>query len=89
MLDAIRVLESGAAGAEEIDRGCQLGLSHKLGPLATADLSGLDVLLDVADAMRAETGDPRWNAPTLLRRLVSAGHLGRKTGRGIFDYSDA
>ena len=89
VLDAIRVLESGAAGADEIDRGCQLGLSHKLGPLATADLSGLDVLLDVADAMRAETGDPRWNAPTLLRRLVSAGHLGRKTGRGIYDYSDA
>ncbi len=86
-LDAIRLLESGVASAEDIDRACQLGVSHKLGPLATCDLSGLDVLLHVADAMRAETGDPRWNAPTLLRRLVSAGRLGRKTGRGIFDYS--
>lgn len=87
-LDAIRLLESGVASAEDIDRACQLGVSHKMGPLATCDLSGLDVLLDVADAMRAETGDARWNAPTLLRRLVSAGRLGRKTGRGIFDYSE-
>jgi 3-hydroxybutyryl-CoA dehydrogenase len=87
-LDAIRLLESGVATAEDIDQACQLGVSHKLGPLATADLSGLDVMLDVADAMRNETGDSRWTAPTLLRRLVSAGHLGRKTGRGIFDYSE-
>ncbi len=87
-LDAIRLLESGVASAEDIDRACQLGVAHKMGPLATCDLSGLDVLLDVADAMRAETGDARWNAPTLLRRLVSAGRLGRKTGRGIFDYSE-
>lgn len=86
-LDAIRLLESGVASAEDIDQACQLGVAHKLGPLATADLSGLDVLLHVADAMREETGDARWNAPTLLRRLVSAGRLGRKTGRGIFDYS--
>ncbi len=86
-LDAIRLLESGVASAEDIDRACQLGVSHKMGPLATCDLSGLDVVLHVADAMRAETGDARWNAPTLLRRLVSAGRLGRKTGRGIFDYS--
>ena len=85
-LDAIRLLESGVASAEDIDQACQLGVSHKMGPLTTADLSGLDVMLDVADAMREETGDSRWNAPTLLRRLVSAGHLGRKTGRGIFDY---
>lgn len=86
-LDAIRLLESGVATAEDIDQACQLGVSHKMGPLATADLSGLDVMLDVADAMREETGDARWNAPTLLRRLVSAGRLGRKTGRGIYDYS--
>ena len=85
-LDAIRLLESGVASAEDIDQACQVGVSHKMGPLTTADLSGLDVMLDVADAMREETGDSRWNAPTLLRRLVSAGHLGRKTGRGIFDY---
>ena len=85
-LDAMRLLESGTATAEDIDAACRLGLSHALGPLATADLIGLDVALAVADAMYDETRDPRLAAPTLLRRMVAAGWLGRKSGRGFFLY---
>ena len=87
-LDAMRLLESGVAEAVAIDEACKLGLSHAAGPLATSDLVGLDVMLDIAEAMHGETGDPRWVAPTLLRRLVSAGRLGRKSGHGIFDYRE-
>ena len=85
-LDAIRLLEAGVASPADIDEGCKLGLGHSMGPLATSDLVGLDVLLHVADSMFDELRDPHVAAPTLLRRLVSAGYLGRKSGRGIFDY---
>ncbi|MCY3921013.1 MAG: 3-hydroxyacyl-CoA dehydrogenase family protein [Chloroflexota bacterium] len=85
-LEALRMWESGVATAEDIDRACQLGLGHSMGPLATADLVGLDVLLDVAESMQREIGDPNLTPPTILRRLVSAGRLGRKTGRGIFEH---
>ena len=85
-LNAIRLWETGVASAEDIDQACQLGLGHPLGPLATSDLVGLDVLLDVAESMQREIGDPSLAPPTVLRRLVSAGHLGRKTGRGIYEH---
>ena len=85
-LSALRLWESGVASAEDIDQACQLGLGHSLGPLATADLVGLDVLLDVAESMQREIGDPTLAPPTILRRLVSAGRLGRKTGRGIYEH---
>ena len=85
-LSALRLWESGVATAEDIDQACQLGLGHSMGPLATADLVGLDVLLDVAESMHREIGDPSLTPPTILRRLVSAGRLGRKTGRGIFEH---
>lgn len=85
-LEALRMWESGVATAEDIDRACQLGLGHSMGPLATADLVGLDVLLDVAESMQREIGDPNLTPPTILRRLVSAGWLGRKTGRGIYEH---
>lgn len=85
-LSALRLWESGVATAEDIDRACQLGLGHSMGPLATADLVGLDVLLDVAESMQREIGDPNLTPPTILRRLVSAGRLGRKTGRGIYEH---
>jgi len=85
-LDALRLLEGGVATAEDIDTACRMGLSHAMGPLATADLVGLDVLLDVADAMYAELRDPGLAAPTILRRYVEAGWLGRKSGRGVFQY---
>ena len=87
-LSALRLWESGVATAEDIDQACQLGLGHSMGPLATADLVGLDVLLDVAESMQREIGDPTLAPPTILRRLVSAGRLGRKTGRGIYEHGD-
>ncbi len=85
-LSALRLWESGVATAEDIDSACQLGLGHSMGPLATADLVGLDVLLDVAESMQREIGDPNLTPPTILRRLVSAGRLGRKSGHGIYEH---
>lgn len=85
-LSALRLWESGVATAEDIDSACQLGLGHSMGPLATADLVGLDVLLDVAESMQREIGDPNLAPPTILRRLVSAGRLGRKSGHGIYEH---
>ena len=87
IFDAIDLLDSGVATAEDIDNACKLGLNHTMGPLATADLIGLDTLRLIAESMFEEYGEPRFKAPTLLRRLVSLGHLGRKTGRGFFKYT--
>lgn len=89
IFDAIRMLESGTASAEDIDQACKVGLNHAMGPLATADLIGLDTLLNISEVMFEEYGEPRFKAPTILRRMVSLGSLGRKSGRGFFDYSGA
>ncbi|MGI8422656.1 MAG: 3-hydroxyacyl-CoA dehydrogenase family protein [Chloroflexota bacterium] len=86
IFDAIDLLDSGVSSAEHIDNACKVGLNHTMGPLATADLIGLDTLKLIAESMFEEYGEPRFKAPTLLRRLVSLGHLGRKTGRGFFRY---
>jgi 3-hydroxybutyryl-CoA dehydrogenase len=86
IFDAIDLLDSGVATAEDVDMACKVGLNHAMGPLATADLIGLDTLKLIAESMFEEYGEPRFKAPTLLRRLVSLGHLGRKTGRGFFRY---
>lgn len=86
ILDAFRLLESGVASAEDIDTACHVGFNHAMGPLATADLIGLDVMLDIAEAMQAELHEPSLAAPTMLRRYVEAGWLGRKSGRGVFRY---
>ncbi|MEX1103785.1 MAG: 3-hydroxyacyl-CoA dehydrogenase family protein [Dehalococcoidia bacterium] len=86
IFDAIDLLDSGVATAEHVDMACNVGLNHAMGPLATADLIGLDTLKLIAESMFEEYGEPRFKAPTLLRRLVSLGHLGRKTGRGFFRY---
>ncbi len=86
VFDAIRLVESGTASAEDIDEACKAGLSHAMGPLATADLIGLDTLAHIGDAMFEEFGESRFKAPTMLRRLVSLGHLGRKSGKGFFEY---
>ncbi len=88
IFDAIEMLDNGVATAEDIDNACKVGLNHTMGPLATADLIGLDTLKLIAESMFEEYGQPRFKAPTLLRRLVSLGHLGRKTGRGFFRYSE-
>ena len=83
----IRMLESGTASAEDIDQACKVGLNHAMGPLATADLIGLDTLVQISEVMFGEYGEPRFKAPTILRRMVSMGHLGRKSGSGFFDYA--
>lgn len=88
MLHAIETLEQGVSDAESIDTAMKLGCGHPMGPLALADLIGLDVVFAMAKTMHAELRDTRYRAPSLLRRLVLAGHLGRKTGRGVYDYAN-
>ena len=87
IFDAIHMVEGGIASAEDVDQACKVGLNHALGPLATADLIGLDTMIHISDAMFEEYGEARFKAPTTLRRLVSLGHLGRKSGRGFFEYN--
>ncbi len=85
--EAAFVLMEGVATAEDIDRGMMLGANHPIGPLALADLVGLDVLLAVMETIYRETGDSKYRPCPLVRKLVRAGHYGRKTGRGFYTYS--
>jgi len=87
LLHAVRIYEDGLATREDIDTAIKLGLNHPMGPLTLLDLVGLDTTLFIADAMFEEFKDPRYAAPPLLRRMVLAGHLGRKSGKGFYDYS--
>jgi len=82
-MEAIRMLESGVASARDIDRAMELGYRHPMGPLKLTDLVGLDVRLAIADHLTREIG-PQFSPPPLLRRLVRAGRLGKKTGRGFY-----
>jgi 3-hydroxybutyryl-CoA dehydrogenase len=84
--EAFFLLYEGAATAEEIDAGMRLGASHPIGPLALADLIGLDVLLSVTDVFLRDFGDSKYRACPLLRELVAAGRLGRKSGWGVYRY---
>lgn len=84
-LEAIRMLEDGVASAADIDAAMSLGYGHPMGPLALTDLVGLDVRLGIAEYLRATLGD-RFEPPGLLRTLVAEGHLGRKTGKGFYEY---
>ena len=86
LLSAIRMLEAGHASAEDIDQGMVLGCAHPMGPLRLSDLIGLDTLKAVADSMYEEYKEPLYAAPPLLRRMTDAGLLGRKSGRGFYDY---
>ncbi len=86
LLDAIRMYESGLATKEDIDTGVKLGLNHPMGPLTLADFVGLDTTLFVADVLYEEYGDPNFKAPPLLRQMVAAGLLGRKSGQGFYDW---
>ncbi|MBI4307784.1 MAG: 3-hydroxybutyryl-CoA dehydrogenase [Chloroflexi bacterium] len=87
LLDAIRVLETGTASKEEIDQGMTLGCGHPMGPLTLIDLLGLDTTYYIAQAMCQEFGESRFVPPVLLKRMVLSGRLGRKTGRGFYDYT--
>jgi 3-hydroxybutyryl-CoA dehydrogenase len=87
ILSAIRMLESGFATAEDIDRGLVLGAAHPQGPLALADLIGLDTTKAVAESLYDEFKEPLYAAPPLLARMVDAGLLGRKSGRGFYTYA--
>jgi 3-hydroxybutyryl-CoA dehydrogenase len=87
-MEAIRLYESGVASAEDIDTACRLGFGHPMGPLATIDLTGADVLHAATTNIYAECGSSTFFPPELLSRMVQAGELGRKTGAGFFDYAD-
>ena len=87
LLSSIRMLESGFATAEDIDAGMVEGCNHPMGPLALTDLIGLDTTMAVADSLYAEFKEPLYAAPPLLSRMVEAGLLGRKAGRGFYTYS--
>jgi 3-hydroxybutyryl-CoA dehydrogenase len=86
LLAAIRMFEQGLATAEDIDRGMVKGCAHPMGPLALADLIGLDTVMGVAESLYAEHREQLYAPPPLLQRLVAAGLLGRKTGRGLYSY---
>lgn len=85
--EAIFCLMEGTAEAKDIDTAIKLGLNHPMGPLELADLVGLDTTLAILDYMHRETGDPKYRPCPLLRKMVRAGHLGRKSGRGFYEYA--
>ncbi len=86
LLDAIRQFERGVASREDIDNGMMLGCGHPMGPLTLTDFIGLDTILYIADIMFDEFKDSHYGAPPLLRRMVNAGYLGKKAGRGFYEY---
>jgi 3-hydroxybutyryl-CoA dehydrogenase len=88
LCEACFALQEGVGTAEDIDSGARLGLNHPMGPLELSDLIGLDTVLAIADVLHSSIGDDKYRAPTLLRNLVAAGWLGKKTGRGFYRYDD-
>jgi 3-hydroxybutyryl-CoA dehydrogenase len=87
LIDAVRVLESGVASRDDIDASMRLGCGHPIGPLALLDFVGLDICYHVANIMFEEFKEPRFAPPPLLKRMVLAGQLGRKSGKGFYEYS--
>jgi len=86
-IEAMNLVEQGVASVEDIDKGLRLAAGRRMGIFETGDMVGLDVTYGAMKAMYEETGDPRWYPPLLLRRKVKAGHLGRKTGKGWYEYN--
>jgi len=87
MMDAIRALEQGVATIEDIDKGMQLGTGYPMGPFVLSDFVGLDTLDKIGDIMFKEYKEKRYASPPLLKRMISLGYFGRKTGKGFYDYS--
>jgi 3-hydroxybutyryl-CoA dehydrogenase len=88
LCEACFALQEGVGSVEDIDAGAKLGLNHPMGPLELADLIGLDTVLAIAHVLHRDIGDDKYRAPTLLRNLVAAGWLGRKSGRGFYEYDE-
>jgi len=86
-LNAVRMLEAGIATTDDIDNCVKLGLNYPVGPLALCDFNGIDVVYMVARAMYEETKDPQYAPPILMRKMLVAGWLGRKTGKGFYEYN--
>jgi 3-hydroxybutyryl-CoA dehydrogenase len=89
LCEACFALQEGVGTPEDIDRAAKLGLNHPMGPLELSDLIGLDTVLSIAEVLHRDIGDDKYRPPTLLRNLVAAGWLGRKTGRGFYSYDGA
>ncbi|MFJ5110919.1 3-hydroxyacyl-CoA dehydrogenase family protein [Streptomyces sp. NPDC088551] len=86
VVEAAKLYESGVASAEDIDTACKLGFGHAMGPLATADLTGVDILLHAAGNIYTESQDEKFAPPELMRRMVDAGDIGRKSGQGFYKH---
>ena len=86
VMEAVRLVENGVASAEDVDTACRLGFGHAMGPLATMDLTGLDILRNATLNIYGETQDEKFFPPEILSRMVSAGELGRKSSQGFFSY---
>jgi 3-hydroxybutyryl-CoA dehydrogenase len=86
-VEAAKLVESGVATAEDIDTACKLGFGHPMGPLQTMDMTGIDIMVNAARNIYADTQDEKFYPPEVLARMVTAGDIGRKSGRGWYDYS--
>ncbi|MEU7483359.1 3-hydroxyacyl-CoA dehydrogenase family protein [Streptomyces sp. NPDC042319] len=86
VVEAAKLYESGVATAEDIDTACRLGFGHAMGPLATADLTGVDILLHATENIYTESQDEKFAPPELMRRMVDAGDIGRKSGQGFYEH---
>lgn len=86
VVEATKLYESGVASAEDIDTACKLGFGHAMGPLATADMTGVDILLHATGNIYTESQDEKFAPPEIMRRMVDAGDIGRKSGRGFYSY---
>jgi len=86
LFDAVRLLENTGMSATEVDSSMRLGAGHPMGPLALLDFVGLDVAIAIGESLQADSGDPSHRAPDRIQQLVERGHLGRKSGRGFFEY---
>ncbi len=86
VVEAVKLVESGVVSPEDLDVACKLGFGHAMGPLATTDLTGVDILMHATKNIYTDTGDPKFFPPELLQRMVTAGELGRKSGKGFYTY---